>query len=472
MKQNFIINFLSGCLAFGFLSNLASCANMIPPGGGPRDSLPPVLVSAIPKDSAVNVKTRNITLSFDEYITLQNPQQSIILSPLPAQSKMPNIDYKLRNLTIKLKDSLEPNTTYSIDFGDAVKDVNEGNIARNLHYVFSTGNSIDYNTYSGKVILAETGKIDSNLVVILHKNLADSAPLKLRPRYFTRVDGQGNFRFQNLPPGSYAVYAVANKFTFTYGDSSQMFAFKNAPVLVSANTAADTLYAFEGYKRPAAKASTAAGPVKAAAGKREDKRIRFSADLQSGEQDLLNDLHLTFNKKLTRFDSTKFVITDTGFRPLSDFHVSLDSTQTIVNIRHKWKQEQRFILTIDKEAVADSLGTQLTKADTLRFSTKPETDYGSIRIRFLNIDLSRNPIVQIMEGEKLVDSEVLTNKEFNRKLFRPGAYQVSLLYDSNRNGKWDTGRFWGTKRQPEIVELIPKQIAIRANWDNEVDLNL
>ncbi|MDE3253178.1 MAG: Ig-like domain-containing protein [Bacteroidota bacterium] len=470
MKQNFLIHFLSVCLAFGFLVNLASCANMIPPGGGPRDTLPPVLVSAIPKDSAVNVKLRNITLTFDEYINLQNPQQSIIISPLPAQSKMPNIDFKLRNLTIKLKDSLEPNTTYSIDFGDAVRDVNEGNIARNLHYVFSTGNSIDYNTYSGKVILAETGKIDSNLVVILHKNLSDTAPLKLRPRYFTRVNGQGEFRFQNLPPGSYAVYAVANKFTFTYGDSSQMFAFKDTPVLVSANTAADTLYAFEAYKRPAAK--TSAGPVKAAAGKRDDKRIRFSADLQGGEQDLLNDLHLTFNKKLTRFDSARFVITDTGFRPLSGFHVSLDSTQTVVSIRHNWKQEQHFILIIDKEAVADSLGTELAKADTVRFTTKPETDYGSIRIRFLNIDTSRNPIVRIMEGEKLVDSEVLTQKEFNRKLFRPGAYQVSILYDSNKNGKWDTGHFWGTKRQPEIVVLIPKQIAIRANWDNEVDINL
>lgn len=470
MKQNFLNNLLYSCLAFGFLISLSSCANMIPPGGGPRDSLPPVLVSAIPKDSAVNVKTRNITLTFNEYINLQNPQQSIILSPLPAQSKMPNIDFKLRNMTIKLKDSLEPNTTYSIDFGEAVKDVNEGNIARNLHYVFSTGNSIDYNTYSGKVVLAETGKIDSNLVVILHKNLADSAPLKLRPRYYTRVNGQGNFRFQNLPAGSYAAYAVANKFTFTYGDSSQMFAFKNTPVLVSANTPADTLYAFEAYKRPVAK--PAAGPVKTAAGKREDKRIRFSTDLQGGEQDLLNDLHLTFNKRLTRFDSTGFVITDTGFQPLSDFHVSLDSTQTMVSIHHNWKQEQRFILIIGKEAVADSLGNQLSKADTIRFSTKPETEYGSIRIKFLNIDLSKNPIVQIMEGEKLVDSEVLTNKEFNRRLFRPGAYQVSILYDSNQNGKWDTGHFWGTKRQPEIVVLVPKQIAIRANWDNEVDLNL
>ncbi len=476
MKRTFLYNCLFYCLAYGLLNNLVSCANIIPPGGGPRDSLPPKLVMATPKDSAINVKNKNITLTFDEYITLQNPQQSIIISPLPPQSKMPNIDYKLRNLTIKLKDSLQPNTTYSIDFGDAVRDVNEGNIAHNLHYFFSTGNTIDYNTYSGMVKVAETGKVDSNLVVVLHKNLADSAATKLRPSYYTRVDGKGMFHFQNLPAGSYAVYAVANKFTFTYSDSSQLFAFRNTPVSVSANTPIDTLYAFEGYTRPAIKtggaAAAGAGTVKAATGTREDKRLRFSASLQNGEQDLLSNLALTFNKKLTLFDSTKFVVTDTGFTPLPGFHISLDSTQTQVSISHPWKQEKQMILIIDKEAVADSLGTRLVKADTLRFRTKKETEYGSIRIRFLNIDLSKNPIIHVMEGDKLVDSEALIKNEFSRKLFRPGTYQISVLYDTNQNGKWDTGRFFGTKQQPEIVQLFPKQIAIRANWDNEVDLLL
>jgi hypothetical protein len=118
------------------------------------------------------------------------------------------VDYKLRNVTVKLKDTLEPNTTYSFNFGDIIRDVNEGNIARNFTYAFSTGSSIDYNTYSGKVLEAETGKPyrDSSLLVILHRNLADTAVRKLSPRYFARTNGKGEFTFRNLPQGTFAVY--------------------------------------------------------------------------------------------------------------------------------------------------------------------------------------------------------------------------------------------------------------------------
>jgi hypothetical protein len=84
-------------------------------------------------------------------------------------------------VTVKIKDTLDPNTTYSLNFGDAIKDVNEGNIAKGVRYVFSTGNTIDYNTYSGSTILAETGKIDSTLIVVLHTSFDDSAVRKIGP---------------------------------------------------------------------------------------------------------------------------------------------------------------------------------------------------------------------------------------------------------------------------------------------------
>ncbi|MFX6759384.1 Ig-like domain-containing protein, partial [Acinetobacter baumannii] len=90
----------------------------------------------------------------NEYVEVKDAQQQLIVSPNPKQS--PIVDYKLKNVTIKLRDSLEPNTTYSLNFGNAVKDVNEGNVAKNFTYVFSTGNTIDNNSFSGKVILAET----------------------------------------------------------------------------------------------------------------------------------------------------------------------------------------------------------------------------------------------------------------------------------------------------------------------------
>ena len=127
--KSFFIQFAIVLMILFRVILLSSCANIIPPGGGPKDSLPPKLVMSLPKDSATNVSPKIITLTFDEYVTLQSAQQELIVSPTLKNS--PLIDSKLRVVTIKLnRDSFEANTTYSLNFGNAIKDVNEGNIAK------------------------------------------------------------------------------------------------------------------------------------------------------------------------------------------------------------------------------------------------------------------------------------------------------------------------------------------------------
>lgn len=468
MKRYFIRFFLFACIT-AWIAGLPSCANIIPPGGGPRDSLPPRLISALPKDSAVNVNTRNITLTFDEYVTLQSAFENLIASPVLKYA--PLVDYKLKNVTIKLKDTLEPNTTYSFDFGEAIRDVNEGNIARGLHYVFSTGKTVDFNSYSGKVILAEKGKTDSTLIVILHKNLSDSAVAKENPRYYTRINGKGEFTFRNLPRGEFAVYVVSSRLSKKYDDSTSLFAFRNSPVNINGNTPNDTLYAYEQVKRKPAATPTASA-AKPSPVNKEDKRLKYSLNLDNGQQDLLSGLTLTFNRKLANFDSTKFILYDTSFHQLSGYSFSLDTNKKKVMVSYPWKESVHFRLLIAKDAIADSAGTTLTKADTIRFVTKRESDYGSIRIRFTNLDLSKNPVLQFITGDNIVESVPLTQPEFLRKRYHPGGYELRILYDTNKNGVWDTGKFFGAKRQPEVVYAIPKQIAIRANWDNEVTIPL
>jgi hypothetical protein len=468
MKQIYSFLYTGVLILSGFIL-FSSCANIIPPGGGPRDSLPPRLVMALPKDSALNVTNKNITLTFDEFVTLQNPQEAVIISPYPSAKGSPLFDYKLRNVTVKLKDSLEPNTTYSLDFGDAIRDVNEGNIARSFRYIFSTGNKIDYNTYSGKVILSESGRIDSTLLVVLHKNLNDTAILKDRPRYFTRVNGKGEFKFHNLPEGDFAVYVIEGQSNFLkrYDDSTRMFAFRNSPVTINPNTTPDTLYAFEEFKR---KAPVSSSLSKIAPGK-EDKRLKYTIDLDNGQQDLLSNLTLTFNRKLTSFDSTGFALLDTSFHKLSGYSFSLDTGKIKVVVKYKWKESTQFRLLINKDAVADSAGTSLTKADSIRFITRRESDYGSLRIRFANLDLSKNPVLQIVVSDRITESVPLTQSDFIRKMFAPGTYDLRILYDANKNGIWDTGHF-KTKKQPEVVQRIPRQLTIKGNWDNEVNISL
>jgi hypothetical protein len=445
---------------------LSSCANIIPPGGGDIDKLPPRLVMALPRDSSRNVTTQNVTLVFDEYVTLDNVLSNLIISP--TLKYIPQVDSKLRNVTIRIKDTLDPNTTYLFDFGDAVKDVNEGNIARGLKYVFSTGSTIDFNTYSGKVVLAETGKIDSNLIVMLHRNLSDSAVAKEKPRYYTRLNGNGEFTFYNLPPGEFAVYALSKGvYNNVYRDTSNLFAFLNTPVRIGSATRQDTLYAYQGARKEVSQSqSTLKLPNK------DDKRLRYTTDFDNGQQDILNDLHLSFLKKLATFDSSKIVLYDTGFRRLNGYGILLDSTKTSITLKYPWKEATAYQVIIAKDAVADSLGNTLTKADTLRFFSKKEADYGSIRIRFTNLDLSKNPVLQFTQSERVVDSFPLSSGDFARKMYRPGTYDLRILYDTNKNGVWDPGNFFRNRRQPEIVRSIPRQLVIRANWDNEVTITL
>ncbi len=442
-----------------------SCANIIPPSGGDRDSLPPVLVSAIPKDSALNISPKLITLTFDEFVSLQDVNSNLIVSPTLKEN--PIVDNKLKNVTIKFKDSLEANTTYSLNFGNAIKDVNEGNILKNFRFVFSTGNTIDNFSYRGKVVLAEKGSIDSTLIVILHNNTSDTAIYKNRPRYFTKINGKGVFEFNNLSGGYYTAYVLPNDYSKKYDDSTKLFAFRTDPLLINSNTITDTLYVFEAYKRKGTQATAATTPAS-----KPDTRLKFTNNLDNGNQDLLSPLELKFLKPIKKIDSNKLVFTDSGFNPVKPSKISLDSTKTILSVHFPWKEQTKFNLILLKDALEDTTGASLVKADTLKFTTKKEIEYGSIRLRFMNINLQKNPILQFIQADKLIESIPLSSNELIRKLFKSGSFEMRILYDTNKNGVWDTGAFGKVKRQPEVVQLISKPLSVRANWDNEVNIEL
>jgi hypothetical protein len=456
---------LFSLLAVNFLLH-SSCANIIPPSGGPRDSLPPRLVMASPKDSATNVHFKNFQLTFDEYVTLQNQVEQVIVSP--TVKALPLIDYKLRNVTIRFRDSLEPNTTYSINFGEAIKDVNEGNIARDFRYIFSTGPTIDNNEYSGQVLMAETGKVDSSLIVVLHRDLTDSAILARTPRYYTRVNGKGLFHFQNLAAGTYAVYVVPNDGIRHYTDTSKPFAFRNTPVTVGSITPRDTFYAFTEGK----KAQPAISGSRLPAGE-PSSRIRYQLKLENGKQDLLSDFQVEFLRKIRHIDTSKIRLYDTLYHAITGYTLEADTAKGKFSISYPWKENMAFRLVMDKTAITDSAGNNLSKTDTLAFLTKRESDYGSIRFRFTGLDTSKAPVLQLVQSGIVVESFVLTRPELVRKLYKPGTYDMRILFDRNRNGVWDTGSFRkGVKKQPEIVREIPRQLSIRGNWDNEATIAL
>jgi uncharacterized protein (DUF2141 family) len=454
------------CLVIMIMAN--SCANMIPPSGGPRDSLPPRLVIANPKDSATNVKTKNILLTFDEFVSLQNTE-NIIYAPGPKN--LPQVDYKLRNVTVRFRDSLEENTTYSIDFGNSIIDVNESNVAKNFRYVFSTGPAIDFNTYEGKVLVAETGKVDSTLIVVLHKNTSDSAIKKLSPRFFTRIDGKGTFKFNNLPAGTFAAYVVDGKSYNKIFDSSSLFAFRDSLVQIGSNSKKiDTFYAFTQSITTDKKATDPSSGFPPSL--RDDKRLRYIAILDNGMQDLLSDFKMVFNRKIFSLDTGKVRLTDNDDVLQKGYTVTLDSLRKTFTLRYTWKENTTYKLIIQKDAALDSNATSLPKTDTLLLSTRKETEYGSVRFRFLNVDTSQHAVLQLFQNDEQVASYPINQNDIQIRRFKPGSYELRILYDENKNGKWDTGSFTPVKKQPEKVFYIPRQLSIRANWDNETTIAL
>lgn len=445
----------------------AGCANMIPPGGGPKDTIPPILIAETPRDSATNVQPKRITFVFNEFIELENTQENVLFSPTPKNA--PIIERKLRTVTVRLRDTLEANTTYAINFGNAIKDLNEGNIFKDFSYVFSTGSNIDVFTLSGKVVIAETGKTDSTLVAILHRNPVDSAVIKETPRYVAKLDGQGNFTFRNLPSGTFSLYAVPNNYGFRF-DERQLFAFADTPVTITASNAPATLYAYIEAPRTATPATPAPAPAPKARANQKDV-LRYTTSMQ-GSLDILKPLDIVVNRKVTTFDSTKISLTTSDFTRVPNYIITADTTGTTFSVRHNWPSNTAFNLIIDKNAFADSAGNTLPKTDTLRFTTKREDEYGGVRLRFNNLDTAQHPVLLLVQNDRIVRSVALTQRDWSQRLIEPGDYEIRILFDRNRNGKWDAGEFFADRRQPEVVRFIDTKLTIRANWDNEQEIGL
>lgn len=456
-------------LAFAFFVMVAflfgsSCANIIPPAGGPRDTIPPRLVTAAPRDSTLNFRGDRIELNFDEYIDLQDVQNNLLFTPLFENN--PVVEARSRTITVRFRDTLDPNTTYILNFGSAIRDFNEGNVLKNFVYTFSTGPALDTLELAGRVQLAQTGGTDSTLIVVLHRSLEDSAVMLQRPQYVTRLDAQGNFRFRNLPKGRFAIYAMSDQGgSRRYQNKTQLFAFADRPV--TPGDSALTLYA---YRETATPNLSLGNPLTRTSGNTAANRLIFSTNLENNIQDLQKPLVVSFGTPIRNLDTTRIQLsTDSTFQR-QRFTTQLDSTRRELTIRTAWKPGAPYSLILDRDFAQDTSGRRLLKTDTVFFVTKREADYANISVRMKGIDLSRNPVLLFIQNDQVVHSASIQSGSYRQTRFVPGEYQLRVLYDTNNNGKWDPGTFFGpNKRQPELVVPIPQGITVKADWDNDFE---
>ena len=195
------------------------CANAVAPTGGPKDNTPPVVVEAVPENNSVNFIGKKIEITFDEYITLENANQNVLISP--PLSEKPDIKLHNKTVVVKFKESLAPNTTYTINFGSAIKDLHEGNLFKDFVYSFATGDHIDTLSVKGNVLSAADKKPVENAYVGLYAADLDNVydlPMRAKPNYITKTDKEGRFSLNGLADKNYLIFALKDVNSNLYFD--------------------------------------------------------------------------------------------------------------------------------------------------------------------------------------------------------------------------------------------------------------
>jgi len=213
-------------LVLSILLVFQGCARMGNPDGGWYDDTPPYVVDSSPQDKATNVKAKRVTINFNEYIKLEDAQNKVIVSP--PQLEMPEIKAGGKRIIVTLNDTLKENTTYTIDFSDAISDNNEGNPMGNYTYSFSTGTEIDTMEVSGYVLNAENLEPVKGILVGLYDNLSDTIFRKQPMIRISRTDSRGHFVVKGIAPGTYRAYALQDADgDFVYNQKSEAVAFNH-----------------------------------------------------------------------------------------------------------------------------------------------------------------------------------------------------------------------------------------------------
>ena len=205
---------------------IAACASIGSPDGGPYDETPPVFLGSTPKPFALGVKEKRVTLDFDEFIKIEKAAEKVVISP--PQITQPIIKTNGKSIIVELDDSLKANTTYSIDFSDAIVDNNEGNPLGNFALLFSTGEQIDTFEVAGTVLNATNLEPIKGILVGLYDNLSDTIFKKEPLMRISRTDSRGRFIIRGVAQGKYRVYALQDADgDFMYSQKSEMIAYSH-----------------------------------------------------------------------------------------------------------------------------------------------------------------------------------------------------------------------------------------------------
>jgi hypothetical protein len=509
---------------------MASCAKRGSITGGLKDTLAPVLKVSFPKNFSTDFKDKEIKLTFDEYIKLKDLNKQLIISPPMKYEPLITPTSVSKFINIKILDTLQPNTTYSFNFGQSIADNNEGNPYNQFKYVFSTGAFIDSLTLGGTVKDAYNKEVESFVSVMLYDvndTFKDSVVYNETPRYVTNtLDSLKTFKLENLRAGKYLLVAMKD-----YGANNKFNPAKdkigfNKHFITIPN---DTVYELKLFKEVL--------PLKAykpiqASGNRlilpyQGKTNNVKITLKNGESVLptiitkfpkkdslqlwykplkVDSLALavakdtykgnfTFKIKDQKKDSIKISAVQAGtlnFRerftletatPLTNFEnskikltnkdsVSVEFTTEYDDFNQRlffdFKREpsEKYTFKISPGALTDYL-EQSNDTLTYTLNTKNLADYGNLSVNLQNV--KRFPVIVELSNEKgdvLATEYSEGNTKVEFNLVEPAQFWLRAIYDDNKNREWDSGNYL-EKRQAEDVIYFSTAVDVRANWDVE-----
>ena len=358
----------------------AACANMGRPEGGARDELPPVFMRSDPMPGATNVNKNRLTATFDENIQLEDAFSKVVVSP--AQKTPPRVSANGRRLTVDFQDTLLPNTTYTIDFADAIKDLNEGNILDGFAIDFSTGDTLDTLRISGIVLQAENLEPAQGMLVGAYSNYTDTSLTTQPFDRIARTNQLGQFTIRNLKPGKYRIFAINDVNRDYHWDKSEDVAFYDEYVspTTEAITVTDTLFAANGedslVSHPGIRYmpndllltwfNVGYKPLYMTDSKREDRRriiLRFSAPMDTlpritiadGAPDIGRSIdEWAMLKANATLDSLEYWIADTVVMNADSLRLAVNYLKTDTADRIVWTTDTlRFFFKTPKENKKD-----------------------------------------------------------------------------------------------------------------------
>lgn len=514
---------------------ITGCAKRGSITGGLKDTLAPILTFSFPKNYSTNFNSKEIKLTFDEYIKLKDLNKQLIISPPMKYDPLILPTGVSKYISIKIQDTLELNTTYSFNFGQSITDNNEGNALNQFKYVFSTGTFIDSLSLTGTVKDAYTKEVESFVSVMLYEvndKFNDSVVYNQVPRYITNtLDSLTTFNLENLKAGKYLLVAMKD-----YGSNNKFnpkkdkIGFHKEFITIPS----DTTYEIKIFKEtPSFKATR---PYQASSNRviipYEGVSKNSKIILKNGETVLptlvtkfpqkdslqvwfepikVDSLALTINEdkyekafnfktKASKKDSLNISALQSGSinikerftlktnTPLDKFDNSKMKLTNKDSISVDFKTEydefnQRLFFDFKKEplekyrlqimpgALTDYLGHS---NDTLVYNltTKDLAEYGNLKVNLQNA--KRFPLIVELTNDTgdVIATEYAENKpEVEFNLIEPAIFWLRAIYDDNKNREWDSGNYL-KKREAEEVIYFSKGVDVRANWDVEQAFDL